>query len=258
MKKTTHAALVALALADPSPIALGQDVPYEPTAHETVRAMLDAAKVGPNDFVIDLGSGDGRIVIAAARDFGARALGVDLNLDLLSLSKKNAIAAGVKHLVEFRRQDLFDTDLGQATVVTMFLWPEVNLRLRSKILTTMRPGSRVVSHEHDMGDWEPDALIVRGEDTIHLWIVPAQVEGVWSVTIGEDGKRQAELRLVQTYQTIEGELVEGGRSVQLEDARLIGDLISFEAADLRFQGTVIGSTIRGNLGGRPATMTRSK
>ena len=167
--------LLLLALAGLASIALAEgDVPFEPTSHATVRAMLEAAGVGPNDFVIDLGSGDGRIVIAAARDFGARGLGVDLDVRLVEKSRKNAVRARVADRVEFRVENLFDTDLSRATVLTLYLWPEVNLRLRDEIFRQMKPGSRVVSHEHDMGDWEPDAVVVAGEDTIYFWVVPAR------------------------------------------------------------------------------------
>jgi SAM-dependent methyltransferase len=147
------------------------DVPYEPTAPQVVDAMLRLAGVGPGDVVYDLGCGDGRIVIAAAK-LGARAVGVDLDPERVREARANARAAGVEGRVEFREGDLFEADLRPATVVMLYLWPEVNLRLRPKLLAELRPGTRVVSHAHAMGDWEPRQTAVVGGARILLWTIP--------------------------------------------------------------------------------------
>jgi precorrin-6B methylase 2 len=147
------------------------DVPYEPSSPQVVGAMLRLAGVGPGDVVYDLGCGDGRIVIAAAT-LGARAVGVDLDPERIREARANARAAGVADRVELREGDLFATDVSPATVVTLFLWPHVNLRLRPKLLRELRPGSRIVSHLHDMGDWPPRETIDVGGARVHLWVVP--------------------------------------------------------------------------------------
>ena len=159
--------------------ARAPDVPYEPSPPEVVHAMLELAKVGPNDLVYDLGSGDGRIVIEAARAFGARGVGIDIDPQRVSDANANAKAAGVTGRVNFIRGDLFETDFSAASVVTLFLWPHINLKLRPQ-LQKLRPGTRIVSHVHDLGDWPPDRTIkVRAagearERAVHLWTVPSR------------------------------------------------------------------------------------
>lgn len=148
------------------------DVRYEPSPHKVVRAMLDLAQVGEQDVVYDLGSGDGRIPIAAARDFGARAVGVDIDPKLVARARENARKAGVADRVSFRNEDLFAADFSEATVVTLFLYPDVNLKLRPKLLSTLKPGTRVVSHMHSMGDWRPQRTIRADGREIHLWVIP--------------------------------------------------------------------------------------
>jgi ribosomal protein L11 methylase PrmA len=147
------------------------DVPYEPTPPEVVRAMLELARVAPGDTVYDLGCGDGRIVVAAAK-VGARGVGVDIDPQRIREARANARAAGVEDAVEFRVGDLFAADVRPATVVMLFLWPEVNLRLRPKLLEELRPGTRVVSHWHDMGDWRPEKTIQVSGRNVHLWVIP--------------------------------------------------------------------------------------
>lgn len=149
------------------------DVPYEPTPPEVVRAMVELADVRPGDVVYDLGCGDGRIVIEAARR-GARAVGVDLDPRRIAEARENARAAGVLDRVELREGDLFQTDVRPATVVMLFLWPHVNLQLRPRLLAELRPGARIVSHWHDMGDWRPDRTIEVAGRPVYLWIVPAR------------------------------------------------------------------------------------
>ncbi|MFC3080047.1 SAM-dependent methyltransferase [Phenylobacterium terrae] len=148
------------------------DVRYEPSPHKVVRAMLELAKVGEQDVVYDLGSGDGRIPIAAARDFGARAVGIDIDPKLVARAKDNARKAGVADRVSFRNEDLFAADFSEATVVTLFLYPDVNLKLRPRLLATLKPGTRVVSHMHSMGDWRPQRTIRADGRDIHLWVIP--------------------------------------------------------------------------------------
>jgi SAM-dependent methyltransferase len=155
------------------------DVPYEPSPHQVVRQMLELAQVGPNDIVYDLGSGDGRIPIAAARDFGARGVGIDLNPRLVARAIDNAREAGVSGRVTFRNEDLFEAKISEATVVTLFLWPEINLKLRPKLFADLRPGTRIVSYWHDMGSWKPEKTLRAGRSHIYLWRIPADpIEGV--------------------------------------------------------------------------------
>lgn len=221
------------------------DVPYVPTPEVVVARMLEMAEITEGEFVIDLGSGDGRIVIAAARDSGARALGVDLNRDLLARARANAEAAGVSDRVTFREQDLFETDLSRADVLTMFLTSSVNLRLRPRILKEMRPGARVVSHLFRMGDWEPDQqdrLLRRG---VYFWVVPARVAGRWRV---EGPDRSFTLELTQNFQNIEGTATVDGESVALTDTHLKGAEIRFvlesDGSRLVFAGVVEGDRMR--------------
>jgi SAM-dependent methyltransferase len=196
--------------------ALAEEVPYITTPDSVTAAMLELAAVKAGDHVIDLGSGDGRIVIAAARR-GATGLGVEIDPRLVAQSIDNARRAGVADRARFLEQDLFKTDLAPATVITMYLLPEVNLQLRPAILA-LRPGTRIVSHDWDMGDWQPDRSVTLAvpEKTIglskssqvHLWIVPARVEGRWC---GRQGQRRAQLHLRQKYQKVSGEIeIDGG------------------------------------------------
>ena len=150
------------------------DVRYEPTPQAVVRRMLRLAEVGPGDVVYDLGSGDGRIPIAAAREFGARGVGIDIDPELVRRSEANALAAGVTDRVVFRNEDLFEADFSDATVVTLFLYPDVNLRLRPRLLRELAPGTRVVSYWHDMGDWKPERSVRAGRARIYLWRIPAR------------------------------------------------------------------------------------
>jgi SAM-dependent methyltransferase len=172
------------------PLEKKPDVPYMPTHEKVVAEMLKVAKVGKDDVLYDLGSGDGRIVITAAKEFGTRGVGVDIDPDLIREARQNAVKAGVADKVKFIQQDLFETDIREATVVTLYLWPEINLRLRPKLLTDLKPGSRVVSHNHDMGDWKPLKTVrvrvpheyvisktlnmrVPHQHKIYYWVVPA-------------------------------------------------------------------------------------
>jgi precorrin-6B methylase 2 len=230
----------------------GKDVIWVPTPEELIAAMLDMAKVTPADFVIDLGSGDGRIAIAAAKR-GARALGIEYNPDMVALSRQNAEEAGVADKATFRQADIFETDFSKATVVTMYLLPDLNLRLRPKILD-LKPGTRVVSHAFTMDDWEADQTADVEYRTAYFWIVPAKVAGTWSWTTAAG---DAELTLIQTFQKIEGTLKAGGREWPLKDAKLEGEKISFSveespSAVKQYVGLVKGDVITGTSKGPAA------
>jgi ubiquinone/menaquinone biosynthesis C-methylase UbiE len=154
------------------PSVLARDVPYVPTPDKVVERMLEIAQVGPNDVVYDLGSGDGRIVIAAARKHGARGVGIDIDPDRIREARDNARSAGVSERVEFREGDLFKANLSEATVVTLYLLSSVNLQLRPKLLSELKPGTRIVSHAFDMGDWKPIRTEKVGTSTVYYWVVP--------------------------------------------------------------------------------------
>ena len=221
----------------------GKDVVWVPTPQALVDKMLDMAKVTPKDFVMDLGSGDGRTVITAAKR-GVRALGIEYNPEMVELSKRNAEKEGVTTRAEFKKADLFETDFSQATVVTMFLLPEINLRLRPKILD-MRPGTRVVSNTFTMGEWEADetSQVPEGSGyyrTALLWIVPAKVEGTWR-------SAQGELSLKQSFQKIVGTAQQGNVAAAIMNGKLRGDQITFTAGGAAYSGRVTGNTIDGTI-----------
>lgn len=209
------------------------------TEYGVVRAMLAMADVKPDDLVMDLGSGDGRIPILAAKEKGARGIGVELDPQLIRQANANATREGVGTKVEFRQQDLFVTPLNAATVLTLYLLPEINLQLRPKILLQMRPGARVISNSFDMGDWRPDRTEQTGGTTIYMWTVPAQVAGRWSIGIDRPG---GDLILTQRYQDVSGTF--GGGAIT--NGRLQGDQIRFVVGNDVFQGRVSGDRIVGN------------
>ena len=220
-----------------------KDVVWVPTPQALVDKMLDMAKVTPKDYVIDLGSGDGRTVITAAKR-GIRALGIEYNPDMVELSKRNAAKEGVSDKATFVKADLFESDFSQATVITMFLLPEINLRLRPKILD-LKPGTRIVSNSFTMGEWKDDetATVSNGCSnwcTAHLWIVPAKVEGTWQLP-------QGELSLKQEFQMISGTLKSGSQTTPLSNGRLRGDQISFSASGAQYTGRVTGNAIEGTV-----------
>ena len=224
----------------------GKDVVWVPTPQELVDKMLDMAKVTPQDFVMDLGSGDGRTVITAAKR-GARAMGVEYNPDMVALSQRNATAQGVTERAAFVQADLFEMDLSPATVITMFLLPDINLKLRPRILD-QKPGTRVVSHQFNMGDWQPDETVDIDNRLAHLWIVPAQAGGNWSLRI-DGGAQEQRLSLRQSYQSLSGQLNGAAAPLAVSDARLRGDQIRFAvtegAARRDFSGRVRGNTMDG-------------
>ena len=219
----------------------GKDVVWVPSPQQLVDKMLDMAKVTSRDYVIDLGSGDGRTVITAAKR-GARALGVEYNPDMVALSRRNAAKAGVSDKAGFVEADIFKSDLSHATVITLFLLTELNLKLRPTILS-LKPGTRVASNTFRMGDWEPDETAELGCDsycTAYLWIVPARVEGRWRTP-------QGELTLKQDFQKIFGALKSGNVAAPIARASLRGDQISFLAAGAEYRGRVNGNAIEGTV-----------
>ena len=221
----------------------GKDVIWVPTPQSLVEKMLDMGKVTAKDYVIDLGSGDGRTVITAAKR-GAKALGIEYNPDMVELSKRNAAKEGVSDKASFVKADLFESDFSQATVITMFLLPDINLRLRPKILN-LKPGTRIVSNSFTMGDWSSDETVSVKEGctsycTAYLWIVPAKVEGVWHLDDGE-------LTLKQTYQMISGSLKRGANTVQIANGKLNGDQIIFNAGGALYAGQVTANGMHGTI-----------
>ena len=221
----------------------GKDVIWVPTPQALVDRMLDMGKVTAKDYVIDLGSGDGRTVITAAKR-GAKALGIEYNPDMVELSKRNAAKEGVSDRASFAKADLFESDFSQATVITMFLLPDINIKLRPKILD-LRPGTRIVSNSFTMGDWPSDetASVKDGCTsycTAHLWIVPAKVEGTWQLADGE-------LSLKQTYQMISGTLKHGGNTTPIANGKLRGDQVMFNAGGTLYTGRVNGNSLEGTV-----------
>jgi SAM-dependent methyltransferase len=231
----------------------GPDVPYVATPEQIGIQMLRLAGVGGNDVVYDLGSGDGRLVIAAARDFGARAVGVELDATLVQTSRERAAMAGVADRASFLWQDLFATALGQATVVALYLQEHINLRLQSKLLNELAPGSRVVSHDFGMGAWVPDRVErVRGPERVHtlyLWTIPADVAGRWSGTLrGPDAERPAVLDLAQRFQQVIGTL-HIGRSQTFITGHVDGNRLTVLADRFTLVARIAGEEATGELTG---------
>lgn len=225
----------------------GKDVIWVPTPDSLVKAMLTVAEVKPGDFVVDLGSGDGKIPIAAARDFGARAMGIEYNPDMVALARRNAIRAGVANRVTFLEGDIFKSDFSEATVVTLYLLPSLNLRLRDTLLA-MKPGTRIVSHAFSMGDWEPERTITTDDATGYFWIVPANIAGRWAFEVGND-RFMAEFG--QQYQNL---VI--GRGQPLRDGRVRGTKVELTRANGQtLEGEIRGDQIVGR--GWIATRIRS-
>jgi SAM-dependent methyltransferase len=228
----------------------GKDVIWVPTPDALVNRMLRMAQVTPDDYVVDLGSGDGKIVIAAARDFKARATGVEFNPDMVTLSRRNAEAAGVAGRARFEQGDIFKFDFTDATVVTMYLLPGLNLKLRPQLLK-MRPGTRLASHQFTMGSWEPDDVSTIDGRPGYLWIVPAPVGGGWKLaTIEPRGASEVPINFSQAFQQVTGTTRFDKMDGRLRNVRLWGDRIAFEMMDERgvlraYDGRVAGERIEG-------------
>jgi precorrin-6B methylase 2 len=223
----------------------GKDVVWVPTSQALVDKMLDMAKLTPADIHMDLGSGDGRTVITAAKR-GARSTGIEYNPDMVELSKANAVKAGVTDKATFIKADLFETDFSKASVITLFLLPDINLKLRPKILD-LKPGTRIVSNTFTMGEWKDDETATVEEAagcsyycTAHLWIVPAKVAGTWQTA-------QGELTLKQEFQVVQGTLKSGNNAMPITNAKLRADRFSFSAGGSTYSGHVVGNSIEGTV-----------
>jgi SAM-dependent methyltransferase len=247
---------------------LVQGVPfvrYVPTPDDVVVEMLQLARVNQDDLVYDLGCGDGRFVITAAKVFGARGVGVDIDPIRIRESEENARKEGVTERVNFFVQDLFQTDIREATVVTLYLFPDLNLKLRPKLFRELRPGTRVLSYQYDMGEWKPDnRRTVRkarispeeADPVYYYWVIPADAGGVWRWSMGtSEGDRDYFLHLAQTFQKIRGEVKVQGREAPIKEPRLAGDRLSFTFVDetqgpkvsMRFTGRLSGNSIEGGV-----------
>lgn len=268
------AAMIALPAAVGGAATVEPDVPYVPTPPGVVEAMLKLADVRAQDFVIDLGSGDGRILIAAAKRYGARGYGVEIEGSLVSAARAEAERQGVSGRVEFREENLYITDFRRASVMTLYLFPKLLMDLRPRFIAELEPGSRIVSHDFDMQDWRPDAQVtvaVPGKpygpprSEVYLWVVPANAAGAWRWR-SETG--EVNLQLAQAFQMLEGKAVVGGRAAQVEQGRMRGPEIRFiltSPADGRavleeYSGRVSGDTITGTVktGGREAGWTAER
>lgn len=253
-------------------------LPYVPTPQIVVDEMLKLANVGAADFVVDLGSGDGRMIITAARNFKARGLGVDIDAGLVSLAQKQAKAAGIADLAKFIEQDMFKADVSKATVITLYVLPDFMEKLRPKLLKELRPGTRIVAHDYHMGDWYPDRQFsmtvpekvkANGTDKayLYLWIVPSVISGDWRMELDtESGRQIVALSINQRYQMINASAENIFGPMKIDNAALRGDQISFDlplgAQAYRFTGKVENSKMAGNAvtsgGTRPVPWRASK
>lgn len=210
-------------------LGMNLDVPFVPTHESVVKAMLELGAVGADDVLYDLGSGDGRIPVAAAQERGAQAVGVEIDSGRVALAQAYAAQMGVENSVCFIQDDLFEVDFTPATVVTMYLLHTVNLQLRPRLLNELRPGTRVVSHTFDMGDWKPDGRVSFKGDGIFLWVIPAQIAGEWHWQSSDGTRYRVELQ--QRYQKLIGELWINDELAELETALLWGDLLELIIQD---------------------------
>jgi SAM-dependent methyltransferase len=256
------ALIVMMAGTSPMSAAVEPDAPYVPTPAVVVEAMLDLAKVGRGDYVIDLGSGDGRILIAAAKRFDARGFGVDIDGGLVHTARREAQRQGVADRVEFFERDLFTTDIRRATVLTLYLFPRILMQLRPRLVSELAPGTRVVSHDFHMSSWKPDAHITvpvpdkpygPPSSEVYLWIVPANAEGTWRWRSVIGGRAvDYELELQQRFQMLEGRVRAGVTRVPIEAGVLRG-----EAIRVSFNAPLNGRTVRHELAGRVSGDTAS-
>ena len=235
----------------------GPDVQYVPTPENVVDEMLRLTAVTKDDIVYDLGCGDGRLVITAAQRFGARGVGIDIDPQRIIESRDNARQAGVTERVRFLEQDLFEADIRQATVVTLYLLPKLNVQLRPKLLRDLQPGTRIVSHDFDMAEWQPDQTVripgASRSHTVYYWVIPADVSGVWHVQVPAGmGERRYELRLQQEFQVVRGTISMEGHDVPITNATLVGDHLRFTAnpggqGQMSFDGRVDANLMHGRV-----------
>jgi hypothetical protein len=237
-------------------LAQARDVPYVPTPQNVVDEMLRVGQVGSDDLLYDLGSGDGRIVITAARNFGTRGVGIDIDSQRIAESNANAKRAGVTELVRFEQGDLFEIDFSEATVVTLYLLPSVNLQLRPRLLSELRPGTRIVSHAFDMGEWQPQEQLDLDGYAIFYWVVPANITGSWQMHIPvEAGDRELLLDFEQEFQEADGTVTASGAPTPLQEVRIDGDRLHFTIDQavgnlqppIQFEGQVQGNSIEGRM-----------
>lgn len=234
------------------------DVPFVPTPYEVIEDMLRFAELKKGDILYDLGCGDGRIVIEAARRAGIRAVGIDIDPERIRESRENARIAGVENLVEFRRADIFEADFSEATVVTMYLLPDVNIRLRPTILK-LRPGTRIISHQFDMDEWQADRMTYVPIDlyvhTVFLWIVPANISGTWDWSLNLNQKKtDCRLEVNQAYQYFSGKLYLGEQVIHIPETKIEGPKVEFSVilpgtadSELIFSGQVEGDQLNGTV-----------
>jgi SAM-dependent methyltransferase len=230
-----------------------RDVPYVPTDDAVVAALLRFAQITERDHVYDLGCGDGRIVIAAAKRFGAQGLGVDIDPVRIEEARENAKRAGVMDKVRFVLGSFFDIDLRPASVVTLYLLPGINAQLRPKLQSELQPGSRVLSNHFPIGDWPPDQVSEAHHRKLQKWLIPARVEGRWNCVVHDrDGRRRVILHLERTHQVITGRATVAGRDTPIGDGRIVGTHLSFRLVEwgrggkvMRYEGEVEGSSVRG-------------
>ncbi len=233
------------------------DIHYVPTPQYVVNELLELAGTNKDDIVYDLGCGDGRFVITAAKKYGARGIGIDIDPERIRESQMNAMSAGVFDRVKFIEADLFKTDVSRATIVALYLLPQLNLRLRPKLFKELKPGTRIVSHDFDMGDWTPDIEGRLGSSLYYLWILPADVAGAWnlkiSATAGIDhGYR---VQFMQEFQELTGEASSQGREIEISSLKLKGDAISFFLTEkinqwkvsMHFKGRAEGDSLSGTV-----------
>lgn len=256
--RATACGLLALALCGP---ASASDVHYVPTSMNVVDAILELGGVGPGDFLVDLGSGDGRISIRAAKRFGTRGFGVEIEAHLVQMARDDARRQGVSDKVAFETRDLFGTDLGRATVITAYLLPSLNLRLRPQLFEQLKPGSRILTHDFDFGDWQPDRKLTIAvpdkpygapRSDIMLWVLPADFSGVWQWTApGSGGDVRYEARIEQRFQVPSLVLLAQGLRQAVSEARISGNTLSFAvngpAGLQRFSAELSGNTLSGQV-----------
>jgi precorrin-6B methylase 2 len=250
------ALLLAIGGANIGHLAQARDVPFVPTPQNVVDEMLEMAQVDGDDLLYDLGSGDGRIVITAAKTFGTRGVGIDIDRQRVRESNANAKRSGVTDLVRFEQGDIFEVDFSAATVVTLYLLPSVNLQLRPRLLNELQPGTRIVSHAFDMGKWHPQKRQNLDGNEIYYWVVPANVTGTWQMNLSEEnGNQELELDFEQEIQEAEGAARINGVPIPLQSVRIDGERLHFTidraVGDLQppvqFEGVVRGHEIEGRI-----------